>query len=259
MKINELIDLTDKVAIVTGSSKGLGKAFAESLADAGADLVVNSRHAEELEEVTGTIQSLGRKVLPITGDVSKESDVKDLVQKTVDEFGKIDILINNAATGRVDIPPEENTLDEWNFVMNTNVNSIFMMCKEVGKIMIKQKKGKIINIGSICGSIVFDINHGGSYDVSKSAVAGLTKVLASEWARHNITVNAIAPGPYNTPANYEYFSKNKEFYDKMIAKIPLGTLGNLDEIGGMAVFLASDICNYMTGSTIVMDGGLTVW
>ena len=259
MKIHELIDLKGKVAIVTGSSKGLGRSFAEALADAGADLVVNSRHSEELQEVTGIIKSLGRKVLPVEADVANENDVKKLIKKTMDEFGRIDILVNNAATGRIDMPPEKTSLEDWNFVMNTNVNSVFLMCKEAGKVMIQQKKGKIINIGSICGSIVFDINHGGSYDVSKSAVAGLTKVLASEWAQYNITVNAIAPGPYNTPANYEYFTKNKEFYDKMLDKIPLGKLGAIDEIGGMAVFLASDICNYMTGSTVVIDGGLTVW
>lgn len=259
MDIYSLISLKDKVAIVTGSSKGLGKSYAEALASAGADLVVNSRHGEELKEVVDSIKGMGRKVFAVEGDLSNEKDIKMLVEKTLKEYGKIDILINNAATERVNIPPEETTLESWNYVMNTNVNGVFLTCKEVGKVMIKQKRGKIINLASLCGSFVIKETHGGSYDVSKSAIAGLTRVLASEWAKYNITVNAIAPGLYNTPANYKYFTDNKEFAAKLLDSVPLGKFGDVEEMGGVAVFLASDVCNYMTGSIIFIDGGFSIW
>lgn len=259
MDIYSLISLKDKVAIVTGSSKGLGKSYAETLASAGADLVVNSRHGEELKEVVDAIKGMGRKVLAVEGDLSNEKDIKMLVEKTLKEYGKIDILVNNAATERVNIPPEETSLESWNYVMNTNVNGVFLTCKEVGKVMIKQKRGKIINLASLCGSFVIKETHGGSYDVSKSAIIGLTRVLASEWAKYNITVNAIAPGFYNTPANYKYFTDNKEFAAKLLDSVPLGKFGDVEEMGGVAVFLASDVCNYMTGSIIFIDGGFSIW
>ena len=139
------------------------------------------------------------------------AELAAIARYDIKQFGAIDILVNNAATERVNIHPEETSLESWNSVMNTNVNGVFLMCREVGKVMIKQKKGKIINLASLCANFVIKETHGGSYDVSKSAIVGLTRVLAAEWAKHNITVNAIAPGVYNTPANYKYFTENKEY------------------------------------------------
>lgn len=259
MNINDLINLKGKVAIVTGSSKGLGKSYAEALASAGADLVVNSRHGNELGEVVKNIKGMGRKALAIEADAAKLEDINMLVKRTMDEYGQIDILVNNAATERVNIPPEETSLESWNSVMNTNVSGVFLMCREVGKVMIKQKRGKIINLASLCANFVIKETHGGSYDVSKSSIVGLTRVLAAEWAKYNITVNAIAPGVYNTPANYKYFTENKEFARKVLKHVPLGKFGDVEEVGGVAVFLASDVCNYMTGSIISIDGGWSVW
>ena len=255
----KLISLDGKVSIVTGSSKGLGASFAEMLAKAGSDVIIACRHFEDLEATAGIIRKSGRKVLKIECDITDEDQVKSMVEKVVDEFGKIDILVNNAATGRVNVSPQETTLEQWSSVMQTNVNGLFLCSREVGKVMISQKKGKIINIASMSGYIINKYFHGGSYDVSKSSVVAMTKALAVEWAPYNINVFAVAPGYYYTEPNRRWFESNEEIHKKVTDMIPLKRLGNIKELGGLIACLASDITNYMTGSTILIDGGYTIW
>jgi NAD(P)-dependent dehydrogenase (short-subunit alcohol dehydrogenase family) len=255
----KLISLDGKVSIVTGASKGLGASFAEMLALAGSDVVITCRHFNDLEATAGLIRKSGRKVLKIECDITDEDQVKSMTEQTVGEFGKIDVLVNNAATGRVNISPQETTLEQWSSVIRTNVTGPFLCSREVGKTMIKQRKGKIINIASMSGRIINKYFHGGSYDVSKSSVAALTKALAVEWAPYNINVFAVAPGYYYTDPNRKWFEKNTEIYEKVTDMIPLKKLGDIRELGGLIACLASDITNYMTGSTILIDGGYTIW
>lgn len=259
MGILDIFSLENRVAIVTGASRGLGASFSIALAEAGANLVILARDKTRLKETEERIKDTGRDVLSIRCDITCEEDVRNMVNAAVERFGRVDILVNNAGTARVNVPPEKTSLNEWNGVINTNITGQFLCAREVGKVMIKQKYGKIINIASISGLIINRYFHGGSYDVSKLAVVALTRALAVEWARYNINVNAVAPGYYGTEPNMKWFNSNQDIYRKVIDLIPLGRLGDIRELSALIVMLASDVSNYMTGSVIVIDGGYTLW
>lgn len=260
MSIHELVDLKGKVAVVTGGSRGLGAAFATALAQAGADLVISSRHREELAGTAQAVRAVGRQVLEVESDVAQPEEVRRLVEETVGRYGRLDILVNNAGAMRVNKAPEDTSPEEWRFVIDTNVNGTFYCCREAAIQMKKQPRGgKIINLSSKSGFTVGRHFHGGSYDVSKAAVVMLTKALAVEWAPYNINVNAIAPGYYDTQPNRDFFVNNPEMYRKVIDLVPLKRLGNIEELSGLVVCLASDISNYMTGTTILIDGGYNIW
>ena len=259
MGLSDMINLQDKVAIVTGASRGLGQAFAAALAEAGAHLVISCRHGSDLKETAGLVRSHKREVLELESDIAHEEQVAEMVDKTVEKFGRIDILVNNAASMRIDKPPEQTTLEEWKSVVDPNITGTFLCSREVAKVMIGQKAGKIINLSSVAAYDVLKYFHGGSYEVTKTAVVMLTKVLATEWAPYNINVNAIAPGYYNTLPNQRFLKKEPGLYDKVLDMIPLKKLGNIEELAGLVVVLASDIANFMTGSTIIIDGGYACW
>jgi NAD(P)-dependent dehydrogenase (short-subunit alcohol dehydrogenase family) len=259
MSVMDLFSLKDKVAVVTGASRGLGQAFAVALAEAGAHVVVSSRHAEQLEEVSRQVRQRGREALAVTADITSESQVAEMMGLAGERFGRLDILVNNAATDRSNIPPEETSREAWASVIDQNVNGMFLCAREAGKAMIPRRKGKILNLASMSGMIINKHFHGGSYDVSKSAVIGLTRALAIEWAPYNINVNALAPGYYGTAPNRAYFDSNPELRDKVLDLIPLGRLGTIEELAALAVALCSDAANYMTGSVLVIDGGYTIW
>jgi gluconate 5-dehydrogenase len=256
MGYRNLFDLTGKVAIVTGGGGGLGRPTSLGLADFGANVVVTSRRLERLEEVTKEIEQLGRASLAISCDVTKPEEVKNMVQRTMDRFGRIDILVTYAG---LNIPKhaEEYPYEDWKKIIDTNVTGVFLCNQEVGRVMIQQKKGKIINVSSVRGQYGLPRNYVG-YCTSKGAVNMITKTLACEWAKFNVLVNAIAPTVIETPLT-SHILANPEFAKSMKDRIPLGRWGFPDDVIGATIFFASEASNFVTGQILYIDGGVTTW
>lgn len=245
------MSLEGKVAIVTGSGRGLGRAMATALADAGADLVVTARTKAEIEETAHEIERAGRKVLAVSGDITDPGQVDHLVEATIERFGKVNILVNNAGVAIVR-SLQEMTLDEWRRTLDTNLTSLYFCCKAVGPHMIAQRQGKIINITSIDG--VAGRATMVAYCTSKGGVILFTKALAVEWAKYNVQVNAIGPGAFYTRPMAVVFDDEK-LGPLRRKKIPIGREGRPDELGPLVVYLASSASNFMTGETVFIDGG----
>lgn len=246
--------LADRVTIVTGASRGIGKAIALAFADAGADVVVASRTVADLENTAVEIQSKGRRALIVQTDTSKKQDIDNMVAETIKEFGTIDILVNNAGREIV-MPLMKLREDGWDKTFDVNVKGYYLCAQAAGRVMIEHKKGNIINIASFMGTLVNP--NSGCYGVSKAAVLHLTRVLAGELAHHNIRVNCIVPGLIETRITEGLWS-NPEHLKRWEDIIPVGRLGDPDEIAAVAVFLASDVSSYLVGSTIYADGGLAL-
>jgi gluconate 5-dehydrogenase len=249
-----VFDLTGKVAIVTGGGGGLGRPIAVGLAMCGADVVVTSRDVSHLQPVVQDIEALGRKSLAISADVTDASSLQAMVDKVMQAFSKIDILVNVAGTN-ARFSAEEMPAEEFERVIRFNVLGTFLACQAVGKVMIEQKRGKIINMSSVRGKVAPSMG-GTAYASSKGGVDSLTKTLAAEWAKYNIHVNALAPALVITDMTREFLSK-PEIYSKMTADIPLSRLGNPEDIVGPTVLLASDESDFMTGQILYIDGGLS--
>jgi len=245
--------LKGKVAIVTGSGRGIGKAISLEFAREGADIVVNvHRDVKSASKVAEEIRSLGRRSVPVIADVSNNDDAKRLINTAVKEFGRIDILVNNAGILKP-VPLEQLSEDDWDSVMNVNLKGAFLCSKYACQEMIKQKSGGvIINIASIAGLIPEVL--AGAYSPSKAALISLTELMAVEWAKYNIRVNAICPGPIETEmSDIDWPSKEKK---EVRAKgIPLNRFGRTEEVAKVAVFLASDDASYITGHALLVDGG----
>jgi len=246
-----MFDLTGKVAIVTGATKGLGRGMAEGLAKAGANVVIVSRNKAECEATAEEIAKLGVKTLACPCDVTKMEMIPHLVESTVSAFGRIDILVNNAGVA-VTKPAEEMTEADWDFVMSTNLKGVFFLAQAVGRVMIAQKSGRIINIASMFG-LVGDKNIL-PYLASKGGVLQMTKGLALEWAKHHITVNAVAPGYVITSINQKELT-DEAIQRRMFSKTPLRRYGTPEEIAGTVIYLASDEAAFVTGSVYSIDGG----
>lgn len=247
-------DLSGRVALVTGGATGIGRGIAEGLAEAGASIVIASRRREVCEAACKEIsEAAGVEALGLACDVSDSKDIKALVSGVISHFGHIDILVNNSGTGGSEKPVIQMEEEDWDRVMETNLKGVFLLSREAGNRMIEQGKGgKIINVASVGGLKVF--TNMSSYCASKAGCIQLTKVMASEWARYNIQVNAILPGYFQTPMNKEFFSS--DMGKKIIkSKILMRRLGSPEEMKGLAIMLASDASNYMTGSAVVIDGG----
>lgn len=249
--ILDKFNLKGKAGIVTGASKGLGKGIALGLAQAGADLVIASRTQSLLEKVAYEIRRYGREVLVVAVDVSKKKDIDRLMEKSLDKFGKIDFLFNNAGIIRRS-PSEDYSEKDWDDVININLRGVFLCSQAVARVMIKQGGGKIINTSSLIAVT------GGktipAYAASKGGVAQLTKALANDWAKYNINVNAIGPGYFKTDHTKPLWT-DKVRYRELTERIPMGRWGNPDDLAGTAVFLASEASDYITGQTIWVDGG----
>lgn len=243
--------LANKVALVTGGNRGLGRTFALALAKAGADVVVVGRDENRNQQVVAEIEQLGRKGVGLATDLQKIEAIEQMVSQVVDRFGKIDILVNNAGISSTNLALEV-TEEEWDKVMDLNVKSLFFCSQAVAKQMKAQESGKIINIASIVGA-VGDVGIS-PYTASKGAVINLTKSLALEWARHGIQVNAIGPAYIETEMNEVELSVPK-VREKIVSKTPMRRLGDPKELEGAILLLASDASSFMTGQTIFVDGG----
>jgi NAD(P)-dependent dehydrogenase (short-subunit alcohol dehydrogenase family) len=247
--IDELFSLAGKTAIITGSGRGLGKAMALAMAEAGADLVITARTLPEIESTGKEIEACGRRALVTPCDVTLTTDVEAMVQKAIEAFGNIDVLINNAGGGRQK-PVLEMTDEDWHWGIDLNLTSTFLCSRAVGRHMASRGSGKVINIASGWG--YRGRRNSSAYCASKAAVINLTRVLAVEWSRYNIQVNCIAPGYFPVRAAKDEAEERERAV--RIDRIPLGG-GEPKDIGPLAVFLASEGASYLTGQTILLDGG----
>ena len=255
MSINscEEFELTGRVAIVTGAGRGIGYRIALMLAKYGADVVLCSRTVSELEAVAEVVDQMGRRTLIHPLNIKDISAIHAMVDRARDIFGHIDILVNNAGLNRPQRALEVSQ-ENWDLIMDTNLKGLFFCAQAAGRVMIEQKKGKIINISSDAGSV--GLPQRAAYCASKGGVNLLTKVLAIEWAEHNINVNAIAPAFIETPLTQPMLEET-EFRDYVLGNTPLKRVGKPEDVAGAVVFLASAASDYMTGSIVHVDGGWT--
>jgi NAD(P)-dependent dehydrogenase (short-subunit alcohol dehydrogenase family) len=254
MRILDRFRMQDKVAVITGGSRGLGRAMAETLADAGARVVVCSRNAPEVEQVAQELRlSYGQECQGYGCDVTDPTQVKSLIGRVLSEFGQVDVLINNAGIN-IRRPIEDLTLDEFRQVQDTNVTGTWLMCREVAGHMKARRYGRVINVGSTLS--IISIPGRTPYASSKGAVLQLTRTLALEWAPYGITANAILPGPFGTEMNRPLL-QDPVAYQEFVSQVPLGRWGEPEEIGGLVLFLASDASSFVTGAGIAIDGGWT--
>jgi NAD(P)-dependent dehydrogenase (short-subunit alcohol dehydrogenase family) len=254
MNIKKLLDLSGRVAIITGGSVGLGRQMAEGLAEMGANLVLCARKKERCEQAAEELRQLGVKTMALGCDVKNPDQVQAVVNTAVTQFGRIDILFNNAGTSW-GAPVEEMRIEQWNKVIETNLTGTFLFSQAVGKVMVPQRRGKIINIASVAGLRGAPPEFQAiGYHASKGGVIAFTKDLACKWGIHNIQVNAIAPGWFPTNMSQVVMERNK---DAFLGKIPLRRFGNEHDLKGAAVYLSSDASDYVTGQVLVVDGGQT--
>jgi NAD(P)-dependent dehydrogenase (short-subunit alcohol dehydrogenase family) len=246
-------DLSGKNAIVTGGSRGLGQTFARALARAGADLVVTSRTLESLAPFCREIEALGRRIVPLALDLREQASIEATVGAAHDELGHIDILVNNAGCN-IRKPAVDVTWDDWNTILDTNLRGTFFVAQAAAKRMIPRKYGRIINIGSVTS--VNGYAGLAPYGASRGGVKQMTMSLADDWGVHGITVNCLAPGWFKTEQNKVLY-ENKEWVDYLSDRIPLKRPGKPDDLEGAIVFLASDASEYVTGQTLLVDGGIS--
>lgn len=254
--MNNIFDLTGKVALVVGGHGGLGKAIALSLADAGADVAVASRNLDSLKAVAREIETKGRKSLAVKVDVVDAKQVNAMVETIIKTFPRIDILVNAAGLA-IRKPADSFPIDEWQQVMDINTRGTFLCCQAVGRIMIKQKSGKIINVSSVRGRYGLPAGYA-AYCPSKGAVDTLTRTLACEWAKYNVLVNAIAPTVVETELTKGLLA-DAEYAKTLKARIPMGRWALTEDVVGPTVFFASDAANFVTGQILYIDGGVTTW
>jgi NAD(P)-dependent dehydrogenase (short-subunit alcohol dehydrogenase family) len=249
-----VFDLSGKVAVLTGASKGLGVQMAGALAEAGADVVLVSRTLADLERVAEHIRrTTGRRALPVTADVTREADVERMAGEAMREFGKVDILVNNAGIGGT-TPILDLDEKEWDRYMAVNLKAPVLCAKHIGAEMVRRRQGNIINVASVFHHIV--ARYMGAYAASKAGLVSFTRTLALEWVRYNVRVNALCPGYFVTPMNEDFWRTKGG--KALIERLPMQRVGDPREIRGAVVFLASDATSYMTGAVVDVDGGHTL-
>ena len=246
--------LKNKVVLITGASRGIGEATAIGLAQAGADVAIASRKLPDLEKVAEQIKKTGRKCVPVAAHVGKTEEINSLVKRVLEEFGKIDILVNNAATNPSMAPAIDIDERAWDSIMNLNLKGLFFLSQAVARAMKEKGGGKIINVSSVAG-ITPDILP--VYSISKAGVIMATKVMAQQWAPYNIRVNAIAPGLTKTRFS-EALWKNPDILQMAMTRTPMARPADPEEMVGAIIYLASDASSYVTGQVIAIDGGSTI-
>ncbi|WP_040950018.1 SDR family NAD(P)-dependent oxidoreductase [Gorillibacterium massiliense] len=244
-----------KTAIVTGAGRGIGRALAIGLAEAGADVALFARTQSDLEEVAAEVRKIGKKAYPLRVDVTQREEVESAVEEVRGLAGNIDILVNNAGMN-IRTPALEVTDEQWNTIIQTNLKSVFLMSQTCGRIMKEAGAGRIINVSSVGGHVA--LRTGVVYGATKAAIIQMTKILALEWGKYGVLVNAVGPWYFRTPLT-EKLLANEEYVGEILARTPLGRIGALEELVGPVVFLASDAANYVTGQTLMVDGGMTIY
>ncbi|MBN1470569.1 MAG: glucose 1-dehydrogenase [Syntrophaceae bacterium] len=248
------LSLENKVALVTGGSRGIGRAIAKGLAQSGADLIIASRKIDDLEKVAEEIRNMGRKALAVAAHIGRLDEIRNLVDKAIAKFGRIDILVNNAATNPTMAAAIDIDDRAWDSIMNLNLKGLFFLSQAVARIMKEKGGGKIINVASVAG-ISPDILP--IYSISKAGVIMATKVMAQQWAVYNIRVNAIAPSLTKTKFSEPLWS-NQDILNIAMSRTPLGRPAEPEDMVGAVIYLASDASSYVTGQVLAIDGGITV-
>lgn len=252
MTVLQRFSLEGKVAIVTGASSGLGVAFAKALAEAGADVVLGARRADRLDGTRKMVEELDRRALAVTTDVARQPDCQNLVDTAMAEFGRVDVLVNNAGIGTA-VPATRESVEEFTQVIDVNLNGCYWMAQACGRVM--QPGSSIVNISSILGITTASLPQA-AYAASKAGLIGLTRDLAQQWGgRKGIRVNALAPGFFESEMTDQY---KPGYLDSMMARVPLGRKGDPEELAAALVFLASAAGGYVTGQTVAVDGGITI-
>lgn len=244
-----------KIAMVTGAGRGIGRALAIGLAEAGADVALVARTVEDLHETASEIHNIGRKAYPIQADITKRADVERAVRAVIEETGGVDILVNNAGMN-IRSQALEVTDEEWETILNTNLKSSFMMSQSVARHMKDSGGGKIVNIASVAGAVA--LRTGVAYGASKAALMHMTRVLSMEWAKYGIFVNAIGPWYFRTPLT-EKLLNDPQYLQEILDRTPMKRVGELPDLVGPTVFLASNASNYITGQVLMVDGGMSVY
>jgi NAD(P)-dependent dehydrogenase (short-subunit alcohol dehydrogenase family) len=248
-----LFDLTGQVALVTGASRGLGQHFARALARAGADLILTSRKFEDLSAFVAEIESLGRRAHPLALDLREQDSIERMAQQVRTVFPQVHILVNNAGCN-VRKPALDVTWDDWNLVLDTNLRGSFFVAQAIARGMVEHRYGRIINIGSVTS--VFGYAGLAPYGASRGGIRQLTMSLADDWGPHGITVNCLAPGWFRTAQNQVLY-ENQEWVDYLVDRIPVKRPGDVHDLDGAIVFLASESSRYVTGQTLLVDGGIS--
>jgi gluconate 5-dehydrogenase len=260
MSLFDRLRLDGRRLFITGGSRGLGRAMALAIAEAGADVVLTGRDGESLERTADEIRALGRTAVPFSADMSQPETCERVCRDALEQHGPFDVLINNIGGRRVDVPTEQMPLETWRTILDLNLTSTFICTKVIGGAMIERGQGgRIINIASISGLVANRDIGGRSYETSKAAVIQFTRAVAADWAKHHVTVNAICPGGFLTEPNQRWLKVNPQAIETFRKQIPMGELGEPEDLGPLAVYLASDASRYMTGSALVIDGGYTLW
>jgi gluconate 5-dehydrogenase len=260
MGVLDRFRLDGRTAMITGGSRGLGRAMAQALAEVGADLVLVGRDGGALGEAKADLAALGRRVDLVNGDVGTPEGAAAACDEVLRIGRPIDVLFNNVGGRRIDLPTETMPLAEWQKYFDLNLTSALVCCQKIGAGMLERRRGSVVNITSVAGPFVSIKGiRGRHYETAKAALTGLTRALAADWADRGVRVNAIAPGGFLTAPNRRWFGEKPEFKELFESQIPMGRLGEPEELGPAAVFLASDASSYVTGATMVVDGGFTLW
>jgi NAD(P)-dependent dehydrogenase (short-subunit alcohol dehydrogenase family) len=249
--------LLNKIGIITGAGSGIGKATALACAREGADVVAFDLKPETAEETVSEVQGIGRRGVAVGGDVTSEADIDRLVETTLRQFGRIDLLVNNAGVADQIVPTIEQPLEGWERVVDIHLKGMYLCCRRAGQQMLRQMEGCIVSISSVAGFVGFPMRT--AYGPAKAGIAQLTRVLAVEWAMYNIRVNAIAPGYVRTPLVNAVIREGKLEEKRIAERTPMGRLARPEEIASAAVFLLSDEASYITGVTLPVDGGFLAY
>jgi gluconate 5-dehydrogenase len=260
MSLFDRFRLDGRRLFITGGSRGLGREMALAVAEAGADCILVGRDAASLGQTAGDIRNLGRQAQTIQANVGDLKECEAACNRALEEHGPIDILINNVGGRRVNIPTTEMPLETWQELMDLNLTSTFLCTKLIGGAMVKRGGGgRVINIASISGMIANRDIGGRSYETAKAAVIHFTRATAADWAPYGVTVNSICPGGFMTAPNQRWAKENPEVIETFKKQVPMGDFGKPEDLGPLAVYLASDAARYVTGAAVVIDGGYTLW